>query len=200
MAARSEVTRRRCEGRRGQGDWPTRAVHSSSTPPGTVRPASDHRRASSSKIGSSGRHRTVSSPAAMARHGIVIAVTRLQRPPCPPGHPVAGCGHPNECRARAAEAGLPPTPSGTPSGPRTRPATAVGPGTLLLADRNFLGTRLWAAFTDAGTHLLWRVKTHVARRERWEEGLVHVREHPPPSREDAGKVPSAASAAHSSSP
>jgi hypothetical protein len=34
---------------------------------------------------------------------------------------------------------------------------SCGPGQLVLADREFLGVRLWRAFTATGAHLLWRV-------------------------------------------
>lgn len=34
---------------------------------------------------------------------------------------------------------------------------SVGPGVLVLADREFLGTPLWRAFVATGAHLLWRV-------------------------------------------
>jgi hypothetical protein len=43
-----------------------------------------------------------------------------------------------------------------------RLADAAGPDTLVLADRNMLGVVLWQAFTDAGAHLLWRLKKDVA--------------------------------------
>jgi len=38
-----------------------------------------------------------------------------------------------------------------------RLARSVGPGMLVLADREFLGAPLWRAFTATGAHLLWRV-------------------------------------------
>ncbi|QIY60105.1 IS4 family transposase [Streptomyces sp. RPA4-5] len=34
---------------------------------------------------------------------------------------------------------------------------SAGPGMLVLADREFLGVRLWRAFAATGAHLLWRV-------------------------------------------
>lgn len=34
---------------------------------------------------------------------------------------------------------------------------SAGPGMLVLADREFLGVRLWRAFTGTGAHVLWRV-------------------------------------------
>ncbi|MCA6090904.1 IS4 family transposase [Streptomyces sp. SCA3-4] len=37
---------------------------------------------------------------------------------------------------------------------------SVGPGMLVLADREFLGVPLWRAFTGAGAHVLWRVSAN----------------------------------------
>jgi hypothetical protein len=34
---------------------------------------------------------------------------------------------------------------------------SLGPGQLVLADREFLGVPLWQAFTATGADLLWRV-------------------------------------------
>jgi hypothetical protein len=38
---------------------------------------------------------------------------------------------------------------------------ALGPGMLLLADRNFPGWRMWQQAAATGTHLLWRVKNSM---------------------------------------
>jgi hypothetical protein len=38
---------------------------------------------------------------------------------------------------------------------------ALGPGMLLLADRNFPGWRMWQQASATGAHLLWRVKVSV---------------------------------------
>ncbi|MHA6761830.1 IS4 family transposase [Streptacidiphilus sp. PAMC 29251] len=47
---------------------------------------------------------------------------------------------------------------------------SAGPGTLVLGDRNFMGTRLWSAFREGGAQLLWRLKKNVARSECRELG------------------------------
>jgi Insertion element 4 transposase N-terminal/Transposase DDE domain len=43
-------------------------------------------------------------------------------------------------------------------------ARSVGPGDLILADRNFPSLELWKRFTSAGADLLWRAKSIIATR------------------------------------
>lgn len=53
---------------------------------------------------------------------------------------------------------------------------ALGPGMLLLADRNFPGWRMWRQATATGAHLLWRVKTR-AMTARHEPSVVSAQAH-----------------------
>ncbi|GAA0905486.1 hypothetical protein GCM10009574_096980 [Streptomyces asiaticus] len=65
---------------------------------------------------------------------------------------------------------------------------SLGPGRLVLADREFLGVPLWQAFTATGADLLWRVPANrvlpVIRQFRDGSWLSHIRASSGPARHE----------------